>query len=141
MVDIGDEHPIDLPAGKLRVGGRTENRLYAGHVLISSQALHKLEHLRLDVLTIDGSARLYERCHLTRIVSRPASHISDDDAGSQGHRLQDTLRFLLYRSVRALEPLCAQIGHECRRHPMPVVTADLRLSRIQAGSGGQEKGE
>ena len=113
------------PAGSRGSVAVPEHRLDAADALPRGVAAHDVEHLGLDVLAVDGAARLDAARHAPRVVAGAAADVGHDVAGPQAHGVEHALGLFLVDARGPLQPLGAEIAHELGRNAVALPVAHV----------------
>ena len=131
MVDVGQDDPIDLAGGQLRIVDIAQHRDDAGHPVALGELLHHVQHFRLDVDAIDPALGRNTLGHPARIVAGTAAHVGDDVAHLESHRVEHSPWLLFLDPLVALEPLRTPKAHEVGRHAVPLDAVRLLRSTLR----------
>ena len=136
VVDVGQDDPVDLASGQLRVIDVAEHWDDTGHPVAVGDLSHNVEHLLLDVDAVDTALRRDTPGHPARVVAGAAAQVGNDVARLERHRVEHRLGLLFLDPLLAFQPWRALVAHEVGRHPVPLVAARrlaLRGRRAAAG--------
>ena len=122
VVDVGQDDPVDLAGGQLRIVDVAEHRDDAGDPFAVGEPPHDVEHLRLDVDAVDTAPWRDTPGHPARVVAGAAAHVGDDVAWLEPHRIEHRPGLLFLDAFVAFEPWRALVAHEVGRYTMPFGT-------------------
>ena len=122
VVDVGQDDPVDLAGGQLRIVDVAEHRDDAGDPFAVGEPPHDVEHLRLDVDAVDTAPGRDTPGHPARVVAGAAAHVGDDVAWLEPHRIEHRPGLLFLDAFVAFEPWRALVAHEVGRYTMPFGT-------------------
>ena len=122
MIDISKDDPVDNTSRQLRIVDLAQDRHNAINPVAVGELPHDIEHLRLNIDTVNPAVRRNTLHNPAGIVTRAATDISNNITRFKPHRVKHRFGHFLLFTLHSLKPLCAAKTHKVRRHPMQLTT-------------------